>query len=214
MPSHGRAVELKLPELEALAELYGVRFDLEDAADFCRRAIASFEEHGYHQLQVHEAFAIAAVVVYARCFHSGARRRRHPREFPSLTPELRQVHDFYFALRNRYVAHAENVFDETWVTTTATMKDGVKLPVRDLNPGRERSIIGAHEASELLPVIQAAIADIDVEIESAKRTALEFVQSLPLDVVHAADLRCGFEPSTSDVHKSRRRLRRKAPVAT
>jgi len=196
MPTHSKCVDLDLPETVRLADLYEIRFDLDAAEQWCEQAVRFAQTtDGFY---IAEGLVTASVVKYARCFVTGVRLSLKLDDLVSLDAESIAAHNYFFELRTRFVAHAVNPFEETYVTATAAVRDGVPQPVTRVAAGQHRLELSASTASALHALIQKVKTIVAELIATEERQVLAFVQSLPLEAVHAFDL---HRPSLMQPHR-------------
>jgi len=210
VPSKIRAVEIKLPEAELLAELYSIINDLEAAADYCTKA-EELEKSKPRDFVVEEALVWAAIIRYGRCFTSGIRLRLGREDLTSLTVEDLAEHDHFYALRDRFVAHSICPFEETYVTASAHERDGVLLPITAVHPGHHRVILEGSTARALGSLISKVSVEVKKRVSEEEKKLLTLIQSLPLETIHSGDLHSPRHILQSDVHKARRQRSNKHP---
>lgn len=213
MPSHSRAVEVKLPEAELLAELYGIVSDLEAAAGYCIKA-AEMERSKPRDFVVEEALVWAAVIRYGRCFTSGIRLRLGRKDLANLTAEDLAEHDHFYALRDRFVAHAICPFEETYVTASATERDGVQLPITAVRPGHHKVLLEGSVGRALGFLIAKVKIEIKRRVIEEETKLLTHIQTLPSEIIHSGDLHSPLHILSSHVHKTRKQRSNKRVQAT
>jgi hypothetical protein len=204
MPSVTRSVEVRLAEAILLADLYEIASDLKAASEWCARAIELAAQETRDWL-LEEALVTAAVVKYGRCFTKGVRLSLKDDDIASLRDDLRRGHDYFIALRHKFVAHAVNAFEETFVTVGAREKDGERFPASSINPGSHRLMLSAEMAVELAKVVAAVTAIIATRVQVEEARLLAFIQSLPIEVVHGWDLHSPTLVGNEKVQESRLR---------
>jgi hypothetical protein len=177
VPSHSRAVEVKLPEAELLAELYSIVSDLEAAADYCTKA-AALERSKPRDFVIEEALVWAAVIRYGRCFTSGIRLRLGREDLANLPSEDLVEHDHFYALRDRFVAHSICPFEETYVTASAHERDGVRLPITAVGPGHHRVLLEGSTARALGSLIVKVKDEIKRRVVEEEKILLTLIQGL------------------------------------
>jgi hypothetical protein len=187
MPSETRLVEVKLPEAELLADLYGIAFDLGYVEELCSKAIEVAESIPRDWL-VEEALVSAAVIKYGRCFTDGVRMRLGFEDLAVLHSDTIATHEYFIELRHKTVAHAVNAFEETYVNAAARVKDGEKFPITSLSPGQHRVILSSSMAQSLRDLSSTVKSFVKKRIESEEGVLLEFIQALPIDEIHSGDL--------------------------
>jgi hypothetical protein len=117
-----------LPEAARLADLVGIKADMEKVVAYASRMI---ERWCGPQLAKSpfdivcfttpldflewEALSTATAVAYARCFATGVRGRLPPVDDLLGDPDLKVTHSFLVEFRNKHAAHSVNAFEENEV---------------------------------------------------------------------------------------------------
>lgn len=197
---------MKLPEAETLADLYSIEYDLGTASYLCAKAsdLSRLEQRDY---LVIEGLVSAAVVRYGRCFSFGARLGLTRKDIEKLDPSDLAIHDYFKALRDKFVAHSVSPFEESYVTASASERDGVKFPIQSVGPGYHRLVPSENEARSLGQLVSKVKEVVRAQIENEEAVLLKFIQSLPLDTIHGGDLHSPGRFSPADVNKSRKQSR-------
>ena len=211
MSSVNRAVEVKLPEAEVLADLYGIVFDLDAATYLCEKAVEQGQPRRHDSLLV-EGLVAAAVVRYGRCFSTGARSGLRRQDIAKLNADDLATHNYFKDLRDKFVAHSVNPFEVTYVTTTTRERDGTKCPIRSVGAGQHRLLLSADTAEALAHLISMVKAIVQVRVSAEKQRLLEVIQALPLETIHSGDLHTPRPLKASDVGKSRKQTSRSNPA--
>jgi hypothetical protein len=203
MISHSRAVQITLPEAETLADLYGIEYDLDTAIQLCHKAL-SLSKEAPDDYQLVEAVITAAVVRYFRCLNTGVRLGIQSSDLEQLNEEDRGTHNYLKDLRDKFVVHSVNPFENSYVTTTATEKDGELLPITSLNPGNHRLVLSSSDARMLLDVARKVRTINEAKVAEEKERLLRIVQARPLEEIHGGDLYTPEPMLVTEVGKSRR----------
>lgn len=203
MPSHHRAVQITLPGAETLADLFGIAYDLDESVQLCNKAVELSSETPTDYRLV-EAVVTAALVRYFRCQSTGVRLGIQSSDLASLSEDDLRIHQYLKDLRDKYVAHSVNPFENSYVTATATEKDGELLPITSLNPGNHRVMLSAETARMILGVVRKVRDINDAKISEEKQRVLAIVQSRPLEEIHGGDLYQPQPIQASHVGRSRR----------
>mgnify|MGYP001308965596 CR=1 FL=1 len=171
-----------VPESQRLADLYGMAQDVEQAISFCdlhieidpTEAGISSEER-LRREHTRQALCKAGLVAYARAF-SGAVRPGLDKAFVArLSPNAQSLHSTVKALRDKWVAHAVNDFEDVQVRIDATVTANGTVEVRGVSLA-SRAIGGFVMAwmmqfrglcREVLALIES-----DVSSENARLTAI------------------------------------------
>jgi len=201
-----RAVEVKLPEAEILADLYSIQYDLEIATHLCKAASEMAAPRPHDSLAV-EGLVTAAIVRYFRCFSSGARLGLRRSDIGDLDDQSLVDHDYFKALRDKFVAHSVNPFEENWVTATASERDGVRYPITSVGHGSHRMLLSTGEARTMGTLITKVRRILEPRIRDEEERLLAVIQKLPRDFLHNSDLRTPARFALSDVSRSRKQTR-------
>lgn len=205
MPTHSRAVEVKHKEAAVLADLYSINYDLGLAthlAKAARKAAANGED-----TIVVEGIITASLIRYFRCFATNVRLGLVRSDLAELNDKLLKQHDYFKHLRDKFVAHSVNPFEENWVTATASIRDDLPQPITSLAHGCHRLVLHASEARELCALIKQVRYIVEAKIKAEEQRLLSVIQALPLDVIHSSDLRSPARFSLNDVGRSRQQTR-------
>lgn len=208
MPTLAKAAHVPIPGAERLADLYGIEFDLKGARKLCFAA----QEYGSERRDpyVLEAMIVAAVIKYFRCFGRGMRANLKPSDVAVLGHEKRSAHDYFKNLRDKFIAHPVNHFEDSFVTATVRKRDGVMLPITSVHPGQHRLVLSMSEASTLIDLIASVEDLIRQRIRDEEAALLEILRAIPLEVVHSWDLHASGPMNVTDAGKPRSRTSRRS----
>ncbi len=140
MPSNIRAVEITIPDAEALADLYGIAYDLNNAKYLCDKAREFFHPRR-HDVQIVDGLIAAAIIKYIRCFSTRPRTGLCPSDISALSQENQEARKFIKTLRDKHIAHPVNSFDEAYVTATVAERNGIKKPNTSNSSGPRQNFI-------------------------------------------------------------------------
>jgi len=107
--THYSNVPLDFPEAHRFADLNGIKQDLEWVI---RVGPKYFEYKKQLNFDLTESLFIALVVKYGRVHAIGERRRIPAQWIKCLPEEELEAHNYVINLRNKYVAHSVNNFEE------------------------------------------------------------------------------------------------------
>jgi hypothetical protein len=197
-------VEVRDPQAVLLADLYEIASDLAAASGWGKKAI-ELGSLAQRDISLEEALVTASVIKYGRCFVQGVRLYLGPSDIASLDDHLRQTHVYFIALRHRFVAHAVNAFENTFVTVNAREKDGVQFQATAVHPGSNRVLLSAEAARSFVPLIDSVAALVASRVKAEEERVLSYVQSLPTETVHSWDLHSPALARAEDVDVARKR---------
>lgn len=206
MPGLHRAVEVKMAEAAVLADLYSVRYDLEIGTHLAKAAREVGSTRPHDSLIV-EGLVTAALIRYYRCFSTNVRLGLRRADIEKLDPEILGQHDYFKNLRDKFVAHSANPFEENWVTATASERDGVRYPITSVGHGSHRMLLSAGEARALGALIKQVRYVVDEKIRVEEERLLAVIQQLPLEALHNSDLRTPARFKLADAGRSRTQTR-------
>lgn len=104
-----------------LADLELILHDLEHVVACCDLMLGV----GHHPLYDtrSRAFLDSLVVRYRRCFNEGVRQSLSISDFSSLDAEQIKLHDFFYCLGNRHIAHSVNGFEMSGIKVYIDIDD-------------------------------------------------------------------------------------------
>jgi len=203
MPSETRAAKVDIPEAAFLADLYGIGHDLDMAEEWCKK-VSKETQSANGDPWLNEAITTGAIVKYCRCFTTGVRFGLKRTDIENIGEDLLQKHDYIKALRDKFIAHPVNPFDESYVTVSITVKDGESSLGQIIHAGHTRLLLSAQEADELLEVIVAVKKCVNKIISNEEVKLRELISDLPNDVWSQWDLHSPSLMNRSDVNKKRK----------
>ena len=206
MPGTHRCIEITYPQAEELADLYGILLDLQGAKRLCTHVL-ELPDLGVAHYEVVDGLIVGALSKYMRCFAGGSRLGLKQSDLSALSENLQRTHDFFKHLRDKHVMHPVNPLEETYVTATASEIDSELLPITSLNPGRHTVLLATGDAEAIYALATAMEEHLKPRIECAKHELLNYLQSLPLEQVHALDL---HNPQTQSAETNVKRSRKQA----
>ena len=173
--------DLCIPEAQRLADLTGIKLDLDSALKYCELHIEiDVEEQAIdvHELirreSTRQGLSRAAIVTYGRCWGGGVRKPLSEDLLSLLTQPSRNIHQKVIDIRNKWAAHSVNHFDDVRVHVQVNEEAG---EYSRISVGiQSQSVAGFRQAfmipmralcQELRQIVQSEIAT-----ESAKVTAL------------------------------------------
>jgi len=202
-----KMIHIDRPEAQQLADLYGIRSDLQGAQRYCEYAIKLSEQGVPSILKTYElvgAVVAAAIVRYMRPFGSGRRYSLDPKDvFRGLDDMHREFHDFIKKLRDLHIAHPVNEYEQSYVTAAAREDNGVKDPISGVAAGQKETIFAGVTAGDLRQLIEVVNAVVEGRIKDEEAKVIEFLQSLPVEEVHASSMYTINFPRPVENHRRR-----------
>lgn len=200
-----RYVELNIPEARLLADLASQANDLQATADMCDLALADLFK-GSLVFGLLEALTNAAVVRYSRCFASGVRANIPSRVLDGLPESLTKDHEFFVALRNKYIAHSVNAFEETKIVAYLVPEESGARGVASISVQQDRlASLGTKDFNRLKSLSIELHNRISIIIEEEKQKVLDVARRLPIDGLYSQVDPPKKVAGESDVTKPRKR---------
>jgi hypothetical protein len=133
-------IDYCVPEAQRLADLWSVAEDLRQAIRYCdlhieidpTESVISAEEM-LRREHIRQALCRAAIIAYGRSFTNGVRPGLDQDFVRRLLPKSQGLHATIRALRDKWIAHAVNHFDDIRVRVTATESDDGSLTIQGVS---------------------------------------------------------------------------------
>ena len=176
-----RFVNLNIPEACLLADHASQAEDFQATVELCDLALAEFSK-GSSVVGLLEALTNAAVVRYSRCFADGVRANIPNSVLERLPENQNKDHEFFIALRNRYIAHSVNAFEETKIVAYLVPEEIGPHCVESIGIQHVRlGSLGDQHFNRLKALSLELHHRISIIIEEETRKVLDAVRKLPVD---------------------------------
>ena len=183
-----RFVNFPHPEAQVLADLTGIESDLEAVEDYCQSFLSVGADFDFDRLKIQQALCIAAIVTYGRTFGSGVRKGVTALQLDRLEPDLRQFHDYVKDLRDKWVAHSVNAFEENIPVAYLVPPERGERSISSISVQHRRVAALSGSEVERLSALARALRDIvnaDLSVENAR--VLRFARSLDVNAFYDGD---------------------------
>ena len=151
-----RSVRFHVPEAQLLADLAGVETDLLAVERTCERFIVERAKE-QPDLELLEIACAAALVRYGRTFTSGGRAGVPAEILSALDHEQQQWHQYFKDLRDKWVAHSVNSFEDNEVAASLMPPERGPLGVTGISVRQHRVTSLAPDAIAALRLLCCAI---------------------------------------------------------
>jgi len=200
-----RFVNLDIPEAQFLADLTGVEEDLKATAEICDLLLGEFAK-GPSNLSLLEALTSAALVRYARPFLSGVRTRIPASVFDGLSQQQRADHQWFKELRDKYIAHSVNAFEENQVVAYLFPEERESRGVSNIEVQQTRlASLGTEDVQRLKALSLDLQRWVEQLIKAEKQKVLAIARSLPVDALYHKVDPPARAATRADAGKSRKR---------
>jgi hypothetical protein len=205
-----RYVNLDIREAQLLADLTGIEHDLKATVTLCDRLEAALKdtfEGRQHDLITLETLTTAVLVRYARSFTSGVRARLPKQILQGLPPKLLDDHRWFKALRDKYIAHSVNAFEENMVVAYLAPEELGTREVQSISVQQSRlASLGLDDVDCLRVLCQELCTRVSELIEQERARVLEVARKLPVDQLYTQEGRAPTVVTRKTVEQSRKRL--------
>ena len=196
-------VEISLPEAADLADLTGIRYDLDSARSLARLLAKMLDENNWNLV---DPMSTAILVRYSRPFVKGVRKWLGGDALAALTPNQREKHARLRAFRDKHIAHSVNAFEENqpvaryWVDRVTD--EGISSI--ECNHTRITGLSSA-DLEDVIELTTAILSHVDSQLEKEKAKVLEIVRQMPIDEVLNQPQRGPVLPDLKKIDRRRER---------
>ncbi len=181
-----RFVKFCPKEAQLLADLTGVEADLTATEEICRflteKKLEVQPDEPLMNTDLKEALYSAALIRYGRSFISGIRAKIPEDIIASLSIEQQETHKYFMNLRNKWIAHSVNDFEENTVIAYLTPEERGTRKISQICVQHAHVTYHGVETISRLKNLAAEIRGRVAEIiKSENRKVLKYAQSLPVD---------------------------------
>lgn len=176
-------VEIDLVDAAELADLTGIRYDLETAQEFARMALAQLSKQppDYSWLA---PLTVAILVQYARPFTTGVRQRLDGDALAEFTDEQRTKHENFCAVRNKHVAHSANTFEESQPIARYWVERVDQEGITSVECNHQRVVgLSAGDLQDVIGLADVLLRYVNRRLQEEKTKALEIVRQMPIETV-------------------------------
>jgi hypothetical protein len=199
-----RFVDFSVPEAKVLADLTGVNEDLEATEEICALFISEAQPFDRNKILLLESICAAAIIRYGRSFPSGVRMGITKDVIRQLPPELQADHRYFKNLRDKWIAHSVNTFEENQVVAYLIPKERGPEGVECVSVQQRRVLtVDVGEMRRLMDLCFALRKIIARSIEAENRRVLEYAKSLPVESIYSRPLPNLNAPSRANAAKPR-----------
>lgn len=177
-----RYVHFEHPEAQRLADLNGVSYDLELVSSICERYLQTDYTASSDDLLVAQSLFVSAVVTYGRTLGSGVRSGVTREQIDQLSEPLQLRHQYFKDIRDKFVAHSVNAFEENCVKLYLTPAERGERSVSSIGLGHSRVATLSHkDLAELQELVAAVLGIVKEEMDKEQKRLLELARSLQVD---------------------------------
>ena len=206
-------VDFSIRETQWLADLHGIESDLGDTDKLCAKSLALMAPAPDQEAQlanwveqnwVAGELSFAAVVKYGRTFGSGVRASIPIEWLKSLPEPYQKCHRYFKDLRDKFVAHSVNAFEDNQVFACLSPQFApTEVASITVDTGRYTTL-STTDLTNLRKLAGALKARVQLEISHETARVLKLARAIPLADMLARETDSRPIPSASDVGKPRK----------
>ena len=197
---------LDLPEAKRLADLTGIKHDLESAKELANRFSNQLENEKWDSVLL-DALSVAMLVRYSRAFVTGVRERLDLDKQSLLSDEQKASHVRLRAWRDKHIAHSVNAFEESQPVARFCLervKDEGVYGV-ECNHGRVISV-SLSESNSIIELSDLFLQYLESEIIEEKKKLLDLARKIPIDELLTPNRQRSMLVSGESIDKPRRKI--------
>jgi hypothetical protein len=200
-----RFVNLNVKEAQLLADLTGVLNDLQATVSICDLLMNELQK-SQPEWRLLDALSAAALVRYARSFTKGVRAKVPVAALSCLCPDLLKFHKWFIDLRDKYVAHSVNAFEENQVVAYLVPAERGPKGVASISVQQTRlASLGGSDIKKLKEICGGLQIYISKLVEEERSKVLELAKKIPVDQLYTQIDSPVHIATMKDVDKSRKR---------
>lgn len=186
-------VDLRLPEAAALADYTGIEFDLRTAQEFSRMLLDE-RNKAQPNWDLSDPLTTAILVRYARAFTTGVRLRLREDALAELSVAQRERHEFFYALRDKHIAHSVNAFEESQPTARYWVERVHEEGIEQIGCQHHRIVgMSVPDLEAMIDLTTVLRQYVKRKIEDERAKLLKIVRNKPIDEI----LSVGAAPAPS-----------------
>lgn len=202
--AHHRYVDFDIDQAKALADLNGVKFDLQGVIELSDEISSIINDASFNST-VLDALCSALVVKYFRCFGFGVRGKLDIENITSLTEDEVQLHKLLKNLRDKHIVHSVNSFEENYVVAYLNPEERGKK-INSISVQHHRMIaLSEYDIDFIKRISSKILTEIKVMIESEKKYILELARKEDIDEMYKREAKTIIPGDWLTIHKRRTR---------
>jgi hypothetical protein len=170
-------VPIDFKEANDYADLEGIKQDLL----WVVKAADKYPKIDIRDTFTGEAFTFALIMKYGRAHNTGERRSIPKKWIDELADEYQNDHNKFMALRNRYVAHSVNDFEENYAQVYIKNITSEQPEFNQVSVMHKRVVgISTDDVNKLACLSKILIAKIELQMKEEKNRVEEIARGIPI----------------------------------
>ena len=174
-----KLARLTYPAAQEFADLTGVLEDLRVTGEYCDRILVA-QAAKTNDILTLEGLTHAAVLRYCRAFSPGARLHLDRTILSGLPQAQLEDHEFFKSLRDKFIAHSVNPFEENSVYAQVTEGSNETIEIGNVQSHHLRMLyLTAVEIQKLKQLSEAVSKNVSELAERKKLAVLDLARKIP-----------------------------------
>lgn len=158
-----------------------------------------------HDFFILEALSTAIIIMYGRANVTGVRRRIPCEMIRSLSPEQQKDHKYFMDLRDKFIAHSVNDFEECYCVAAIKNMHSSNPEFDQVNIQLHRIIsLSVGDIKKIVSLSEILSEKLELQIGNEKLKVTDIAKKIPIN-----DLINNKFPSTKSTRESAGKQRRK-----
>lgn len=197
-------VEFEMSEAEELADLTGIRYDLDSARSLAKRLQAVMKEEKL-DYELIDALTTAILVRYNRPFAKGVRRQLNQETLDRMSESQRRQHERLRDFRNKHIVHSVNSFEENQLIARYVEERVDCEGVYAVECHHVRVVgLNSRETENVVELTTLLIEHVDRLLDREKNAVLDKVKSIPFEQLMAQSVKCKSSRRRPNINKRRK----------
>lgn len=195
--------EFNLAEAQQLADYTSIQVDLQSACDFARTMLAEMHRPSPNY-SLADPFMVATIIRYARAFSQGIRLKLYDAASSTLTDEQFSKHQYFMALRDKYIAHSVNAFEESQPVARYWVERVREEGITSIECNHRRiSGLSEQDFHDIVDLASTWLVFVKQKLTEEKARLLPIVREIPLEQLFQNAPTFTPGPNTSKPQKKR-----------
>jgi hypothetical protein len=199
-------IEFSLAEAQELADYTSIAVDLRSVREFATRMLEEDQKHR-PDYSLHDPLMVATIIRYARAFSEGVRRIKLYEEAASaLTDQQRSNHHHFMEIRNKYIAHSVNAFEESQPVARYWVEKVQEEGITSISCSHRRVAgLSQQDFKDIIDLASTWLQYVQQKIKEEEDRLLPIVRKIPLKDLFQSAPKFTSAPDTSQPQKPRPR---------
>jgi hypothetical protein len=152
-----------------------------------------------------DPFMVATIIRYATAFAGGVRLKLYEEAAAILTDQQRAKHDYFITVRDKYIAHSVNSFEESQPVARYWVEQVKEDGITSIECNHRRIVgLGEQDFIDIIDLASTWLKYVQEKLSEEKARLLPIVRKIPLEQLFQSAPRPTPAPDTSQPQTRRR----------